>query len=73
MALDLKDIRKELKRQGWSEEQRSSGHWRFTPPDPTRQLVHYSGSPSDWRSIRNLVGELRRQGFEWPPKGKGLR
>lgn len=73
MALDLKDIRKELKRQGWREEQRSSGHWMFWPPDVTKAGVPYSGTPSEVRSIRNLVARLRRSGFEWPPPGKGQK
>jgi len=44
----------------------------FVPPDPTKEIVIGSGTPSDWRARRNLLAQLKRQGFIWPwPPQKG--
>jgi hypothetical protein len=43
------------------------------PPDATKQIVIGSGTPGDQRAIKNLLANLKRQGFIWPwppPKGK---
>lgn len=31
-------------------------------------IATFSGTASDWRSIRNGLAPLRRAGFRWPPK-----
>lgn len=69
--MDLRDIIEAAEDQGFHVDRTSKGHWRFVPPDPDQPIVHHSGTPSDWRAVRNLVARLRRVGLEWPPKGKG--
>ena len=49
------------------------GHVRFTPKDPTVSAEVFSGTPSDWRAIRNFLAALKRKGFLWPPQGKGKK
>ena len=32
----------------------------------------FTGTPSDWRALKNLLAQLKRQGFIWPwPPQKG--
>jgi predicted RNA binding protein YcfA (HicA-like mRNA interferase family) len=65
MSKDFKDVRKEAERQGWKVEQTRGSHWRFIPPDVTKDIVHASGTPSDRRSLDNFIAQLRRSGFRW--------
>lgn len=44
---------------GWSATRQRSGHYKITGPGV---LVFTGSTPSDWRSRRNLIGELRRAG-----------
>lgn len=53
-----------LEAQGWVLERRSSGHWKGTPPDRTKSIVHFSES-SEPRAFRNTLADLRKQGFIW--------
>jgi predicted RNA binding protein YcfA (HicA-like mRNA interferase family) len=64
--MDLKDIEQAARQQGWRVDRTKKGHPRFTPPDPTKQIVIGSGTPSDHRSLQNMLSQLRRQGFIWP-------
>lgn len=58
--------------QGWEVSRTKKAHWRFVPPDPTERIVLTSGTPSNSRTVRNLLAELTRQAFIWPwPPGKG--
>jgi hypothetical protein len=58
--------------QGWLVEGTRRGHRRFVPPDPTRSIVIGSGTPGDYRAIRNLLAQLKRQGMVWPwPPAQG--
>ncbi len=41
---------------------------QFIPPDPTKEIVQWHGTPSDWRAVRNFLARLRQQGFEYPPR-----
>ncbi len=41
-----------------------SGHYKVTPPDKTKPIVFMPSSPSDHRSITNIVSRLRRSGFK---------
>lgn len=70
--MDLQKIIKAAKEQGWEVGKTQKGHWKLVPPDPTKRIVIGSGTPGDQRAIRNLLAELKRQGFIWPwppPKG----
>ena len=60
---DLRRLKRELARQGWSVEPTGGGHWKFTPPDPTKRVVFASASPSDFRSMSNVIRDLERSGF----------
>jgi hypothetical protein len=66
---DIKFVITELERQGWEVERTSQGHWRARPSDKTKQLVHFSTS-DDRHSLKNVLADLRRSGFEWPPPSK---
>jgi predicted RNA binding protein YcfA (HicA-like mRNA interferase family) len=70
--IDLREIEKAAKEQGWQVGRTMKGHLRYVPPDPTRRIVIGSGTPSDSRAMKNFLAELKRQGFiwPWPPEGK---
>lgn len=71
MSLDFRDIKKAAEAQGWRIVETKKG-LQFIPSDPTREIVQWHGTPSDWRAIRNFLARLRKQGFEYPPR-KGAR
>jgi len=66
--MDLRDIEKAAKEQGFKVGRTKKGHPVFTPPDPSKDIVVGSGTPSDVRSIRNLLAKLRQAGLVWPPR-----
>ena len=33
-----------------------------------QMIATFSGTASDWRSIRNGLAPLKRAGFRWPPR-----
>jgi hypothetical protein len=66
--MDLRDIEKAAKEQGFKVGRTKKGHPVFTPPDPTKGVIYGSGTPSDVRSIRNLLAKLRQAGLVWPPR-----
>lgn len=67
MDKDTKKVLKEAQRQGFEIRFTSSGH-------PMAYLngefvAKGAGTGSDSRhGVRNLIGDLRRAGFKWPPK-----
>jgi hypothetical protein len=67
MALDLRSIEQAAQEQGYTVGRTKKNHPKFTPPDPTKEIVIFSGTPSDVRAIKNGLARLRRQGFVWPP------
>jgi hypothetical protein len=71
--VDLRDLEKAAKRQGWPVDQTKDGHPRFWPPDGVTPPAIFSGTPGDRRAIRNFLADLRRKGFRWPPEGKGKK
>jgi hypothetical protein len=71
--VDLRDLEKAAKRQGWRIDRTKAGHVRFWPPDPSISPSVYSGTPSDHRGIRNFLADLRRKGLVWPPEGRGRK
>lgn len=73
MDTDWRRIVKEAERQGWTIERGRKGQLKLIPPDPAKQIVFVHGTPSDHRAIKNAIAEMRRQGLQWPPKGKGTR
>jgi hypothetical protein len=71
--VNLRDLEKAAKQQGWPVDRTADGHPRFWPPDGVTAPAIFSGTPSDWRAIRNFLADLRRKGFRWPPEGKGKK
>lgn len=65
MDKDLKKIVKALRKAGYTVETTKRGHVKVTRED--RLVATFSGTPSDWRSLRNTLSVLRRDGFDWPP------
>jgi len=65
--MNLREIEDVARAQGFIVGRTMKGHPKFTPPDPTKEIVVFSGTPSDHRSLKNGLARLRRQGFIWPP------
>lgn len=61
---DVRDLIKELHRQGFETSRTSKGHIRVRKDGVTVSV--FAGTPSDWRSWRNSIADLRRAGFIWP-------
>lgn len=71
--MDFKQLAKIAKAQGWTIDSNSKGHPTFWKPGADRAgrpTVTGSGTPSDHRSMNNLIGELRRNGLTIPHKGR---
>lgn len=66
---DYKAIVEELRRQGWTVELTTQGHNKATPPDSNQTIVHFS-TREDHHALRNIIRDLRRRGFIWPPPCK---
>lgn len=65
MHKDLKKIAKALKSQGFEVEITARGHMLVYRDG--HQVAVFSGTPSDWRSMKNSIADARRAGFKWPP------
>lgn len=66
MDKDLRKIVKALKDQGFDVEVTGKGHLMVTRDGAL--IATFSGTASDWRSIRNGLAPLKRAGFRWPPR-----
>jgi len=64
METDFDKVLEKARDQGWRVDRTKKGHWRFLSPDRTQPPIYFSGTPSDHRSIRNLVAQLRRAGLD---------
>lgn len=64
--MNMKDLRRAAKNQGWRMETTKKGHLKWFPPDPSKNFVIGSGTPSDHRAIKNFVAHLKKSGFIWP-------
>lgn len=60
----LKTVIKKAKKKGWTITRCKNNHLRFFPPEEDKSIVFFSGTPSDWRAVRNLITKLRHQGLE---------
>jgi hypothetical protein len=65
MDKDLRKMVKALQAQGFEVEVTSKGH--IVVSRGGKLIATFSGTASDWRSIRNGLAPLRRAGFRWPP------
>jgi hypothetical protein len=59
-------IFEELKRQNWTVEQTSRGHYQAKSPNAMQRVATF-GISGDPRGIKNAITQLRRSGFVWPP------
>ena len=66
MDKDLRKVVKALEAQGFDTEVTRKGHVMVFLDG--RLIVTFSGTASDWRSLRNGIAKARRAGFRWPPK-----
>lgn len=66
MDKDLRKIVQALEEQGFETEVTRKGHVIVFKDG--RLVVTFSGTASDWRSLRNGIARARRAGFRWPPK-----
>jgi len=72
--MNFRGIKKAALQQGWRVEPTKGGHWSFLSPDKTQSPVVASGTPSDRRSMNNLLAQLKQRGFIWPwPPTKGRK
>ena len=67
MDKDLRKIVKALKNQGFTVDITARGHIVVTRDGAL--ISTFSGTASDWRSVRNGLAPLKRAGFRWPPPG----
>lgn len=68
MAKDIDQIRKALIAQGWRiEKARGTGYDRAYPPDTSKPPARLPSTPGGGRWRENLIAQLRRSGFIWPP------
>ena len=67
--MDFKKIQRAALEQGWTIKPVKKG-LQYIPPDASRPIVTWHGTPSDVRALRNFLGEMRRSGLIWPwPRG----
>lgn len=60
---DLKDLKKLAEQQGWTVEPTKGAHWKFTPPDKTKQAVILAGTSVSRCGLRNAMSLLKRSGL----------
>ena len=65
MDKDTKRVAKAAERQGFEVATTTKGHVVFTLDGVV--VATASGTPSDHRALKNLIAQLRRSGFIWPP------
>lgn len=65
MDKDLRKIATALEVQGFETRLTKRGH--LVVYRDGRIVASFSGTASDWRSIRNSLADARRAGFRWPP------
>lgn len=71
---EVKKMAEVLRDQGWRFDTTKRGHPRLWPPKESGHHAEtYSGTPGDWRGIRNLRKALERKGARFPKGTKGER
>lgn len=59
---DMDHVIREALAQGWQHDLTTRGHHQFYAPNG-RDIVTTSGTPSDHRSFRNFMAQMKRKGF----------
>jgi hypothetical protein len=57
---EVQDLIRKLQEQGWRIEE--GKHYKAFPPDTTKPMVVIPKTPSDHRSLKNTIAQLRRSG-----------
>lgn len=65
MDKDTKKLIKAAKAQGFTVTYSNKGHVIFAKDG--RRVAVGAGTTGDHRSRQNLIAQLRRAGFQWPP------
>lgn len=65
--MDIRQIEKALKKQGWEIRISAKNYHRYYDPQGN-YVADYPSTPSSQTRLRNLVATLRKHGFVWPPK-----
>lgn len=66
MDKEMRKIVRALEDQGFEVTTTRRGHLMVSRDGAV--IATFSGTASDWRSIRNGLAPLRRAGFRWPPQ-----
>lgn len=61
---EIKALIKALEDQGWRVEQARSGHYKAFPPDKGQDMVTMPSTPSDHRSLKNTIRDLKHSGYK---------
>ncbi|MBF6422380.1 hypothetical protein IU436_27465 [Nocardia farcinica] len=61
---DTKKLIKALEAQGFEVRSTTKGHIRVSKNG--QAVTTFSGTPSDGRSFKNALAQLKRAGFVWP-------
>lgn len=60
------DLIKALEQQGFTVERARNKHWKVTIDGHV--VMNMVCTPSDYRSVKNQISDLRKHGFQWPLK-----
>lgn len=66
MDKELKKVVKALEAQGFDVTVTRKQHIAVSRDG--RIVAIFSGTASDWRSMRNSIAAAKRAGFQWPPR-----
>jgi hypothetical protein len=66
MHKELRKLQKELEAQGFETRVSSKGHLLVSMNG--KRVAVFAGTPSDIRSLRNGLADVKRAGFRWPPR-----
>jgi len=65
MHKELKEIVRELHKQGFETKVRNNGH--VAVYKGREYVATFGGTPSDLRSVKNSLAKCKQHGFRWPP------
>jgi len=60
---ESRDLVKRIRRAGFGVHPGGKSHLVVTDSDGAR-IVTFSSTPSDWRAVKNIIADLRRNGVE---------
>lgn len=69
---DIDEVISAALAQGWQHDRTTRGHHQFFAPNG-RDIVTTGGTPSDHRSFRNFLSEMKKRGFVMGIDGKRIK